>query len=120
MNDFKMEYSIKIGGEAGQGIQTIGGTLAKVFSRKGFSVFSHQDYESRVRGGHNFYQIRFSDVPVSASRDQIDILVALNKSSIIRHEKELSENGLIVYDSSMLKETHESPRFLDIPLTASP
>jgi 2-oxoglutarate ferredoxin oxidoreductase subunit alpha len=110
-----MEYSIKIGGEAGQGIQTIGGTLAKVFSRKGFFVFSHQDYESRVRGGHNFYQIRFSNVPVSASRDQIDILVALNKSSIIRHEKELSENGLIVYDSSMLKETHESPRFLDIP-----
>ena len=56
-----LDYSIKIGGEAGQGIQTIGDTLAKVFSRSGYYVFSHQDYESRVRGGHNFYQIRLSD-----------------------------------------------------------
>ncbi len=114
---FIVDYTIKIGGEAGQGIQTIGGTLARVFSRKGFFVFSHQDYESRVRGGHNFYQIRFSDNPVSASRDTIDILVALNKSSIARHEKELSESGLIVYDSSMLKEKHDSPRFLDVPFS---
>ena len=58
-----MDYSIKIGGEAGQGIQTVGDTLAKVFSRTGFHVFTNQDYESRVRGGHNFYQIRFSDKP---------------------------------------------------------
>lgn len=63
-----MDYTIKICGEAGQGIQTIGETLAKVFSRTGYHVFTHQDYESRIRGGHNFYQIRFSDHPVTASR----------------------------------------------------
>jgi hypothetical protein len=51
-----LDFSIKIGGEAGQGIQTIGDVLTKVFSRSGFHVFTHQDYESRVRGGHNFYQ----------------------------------------------------------------
>ncbi|MBI4710331.1 MAG: 2-oxoacid:acceptor oxidoreductase family protein [Nitrospirae bacterium] len=66
-----MDYSIKIGGEAGQGLQTIGDTLAKVFSRAGRHVFTHQDYESRVRGGHNFFQIRFSDKPVMASRDKM-------------------------------------------------
>ena len=49
-----MDYTIKIGGEAGQGIQTIGDTLARVFSRTGYHVFTHQDYESRIRGGHNF------------------------------------------------------------------
>ncbi len=63
-----MDYTIKIGGEAGQGVQTVGETLSLVFARSGYHVFSHQDYESRVRGGHNFYQIRFSDRPVSASR----------------------------------------------------
>jgi 2-oxoglutarate ferredoxin oxidoreductase subunit alpha len=110
-----MDYSIKIGGEAGQGIQTIGDTLSKVFSRAGYNVFTHQDYESRIRGGHNFFQIRFSDKPVMASRDRIDIIVALNKESISLHEKELSENGLIIYDSSALKEKHEKPYFLDIP-----
>jgi len=110
-----VDYSIKIGGEAGQGIQTIGDTLSKVFSRAGYHVFTHQDYESRIRGGHNFFQIRFSDRPVTASTDRIDIIVALDKESISLHEKELSENGLIIYDSSALKQKHEKPRFLDIP-----
>lgn len=110
-----MDYSIKIGGEAGQGIQTIGDTLARVFSRAGYSVFTHQDYESRIRGGHNFFQIRFSDKLVTASRDKIDILVALDHESIIMHEKELSQIGQIIYDSSELKQKHEKPYFLDIP-----
>ncbi len=110
-----MDYSIKIGGEAGQGIQTIGDTLARVFSRAGYHVFTHQDYQSRIRGGHNFFQIRFSDKPVMASRDRIDIIVALDKESILLHEKELSENGFILYDSSTLKQKHDKSNFLDIP-----
>jgi len=110
-----VDYTIKIGGEAGQGIQTIGDTLARVFSRAGFHVFTHQDYESRIRGGHNFFQIRFSDSPVMLSRDRIDIIVALDKESISLHEKELSKDGLIVYDSSSLKKKYETPNFLDIP-----
>ncbi len=112
-----MDYSIKIGGEAGQGIQTIGETLAKVFSKSGYHVFTNQDYESRIRGGHNFFQIRFSDKPVSASREKIDIIVALDKESIIRHEKEISEIGQIIYDSSDLKQRYDRPNFLDIPFT---
>lgn len=110
-----MDYSLKIGGEAGQGIQTIGDNLARVFSRSGYHVFTHQDYESRIRGGHNFFQIRFSDSPVMASRNRIDILIALDKESILLHEKELSEYGQIIYDSSALKQKHEKGYFLDIP-----
>jgi 2-oxoglutarate ferredoxin oxidoreductase subunit alpha len=97
-----MDYSIKIGGEAGQGIQTVGDTLAKVFSRAGYHVFSHQDYESRIRGGHNFYQIRFSDRPVTASKEKVDIIIAFDKESIEQHERELSENGRIIYDSAAI------------------
>ncbi len=110
-----MDYTIKIGGEAGQGIQTIGDTLARVFSRTGCHVFSHQDYESRIRGGHNFYQIRLSNQPVSASKDRIDILVALDRESITRHEHELTERGRIIYDASALTLKYDRPSFLDIP-----
>src|SRR5512143_882502 len=110
-----MDYTIKIGGEAGQGIQTIGDTLARVFSRTGFHVFSHQDYESRIRGGHNFYQIRLSDKPLSASKDSIDIIVALDRDSITHHERELKEHGRLIYDSSALKLKYDKPSFLDIP-----
>jgi 2-oxoglutarate ferredoxin oxidoreductase subunit alpha len=110
-----MDYTIKIGGEAGQGSQTIGDALTKVFSRSGYHVFSHQDYESRVRGGHNFYQIRFSDKPVMSSRKKIDIIVALDRETIHRHLGELSETGQLIYDSETLKERHDGRRFLDIP-----
>jgi Pyruvate:ferredoxin oxidoreductase and related 2-oxoacid:ferredoxin oxidoreductases, gamma subunit len=95
-----MDYSIKIGGEAGQGIQTVGDTLAHIFARAGYYVFTHQDYESRIRGGHNFYQIRISDKPVSAPRSKIHILVAFDNESITEHEKELTDDGHILYDAT--------------------
>ena len=110
-----MDYTIKIGGEAGQGIQTIGDTLARVFARTGCHVFCHQDYESRIRGGHNFYQIRLSNKPVSSSRERIDIIVALDQESIKRHEHEIEEQGRIIYDASALKMKYDKPSFLDIP-----
>ena len=112
-----MDYSIKIGGEAGQGIQTIGEALGRVFSRAGYQVFTSQDYESRIRGGHNFYQIRLSDKPVMVSRDLIDVIVALDSESISLHEKELTSSGVIIYDSAALKEKHDRPSFLDIAFT---
>ncbi len=110
-----MEYSIKIGGAAGQGIQTVGETIGRVFSRNGYHVFTHQDYESRVRGGHNFFQIRVSDSPVSSSRERIDILVAFDKDSIQMYEKELNNNGVIIYDAATLQVSHDKSHFLDIP-----
>lgn len=111
-----MDYTIKIGGEAGQGIQTVGDTLAHIFARAGYYVFTHQDYESRIRGGHNFYQIRISDKPVSASRSKVNILVALDRESITQHEIELADDGHVLYDADFLKETFDRPNFLNVPL----
>lgn len=110
-----MEYSIKIGGEAGQGIQTVGETLTKVFSRIGYHVFSHQDYESRVRGGHNFFQIRVSGQPISASREKIGLLIAFDMASISLHERELTDGGIIIYDPASQNGPFEKPHFLGVP-----
>ncbi len=112
-----MDYSIRITGAAGQGIQTIGRTLARVFARSGYHVFTHQDYESRVRGGHNFYQIRFSDTPVMSSRDGIDILVAMDIAGIDRYISDLTKIGLVIYDSKVLQQEHAGTNFLDIPFS---
>lgn len=98
-------------------MQTIGEALAKVFSRKGYHVFTHQDYMSRVRGGHNYYQVRVSDKEITASRNTVNILVALDLETIERHRETLTEDGIILYDSEKIKKTFEAPEFLDIPLT---
>lgn len=110
-----MDYSIKIGGAAGQGIQTIGDALARAFARSGLHVFSFQDYESRIRGGHNFYQLRVSNVPITAPHDQVDIIVALDRETIVRHERELTAQGRILYDAHALSQKYEGQVFLDIP-----
>jgi 2-oxoglutarate/2-oxoacid ferredoxin oxidoreductase subunit alpha len=96
-------------------LATIGGALAQVFSKIGYHVFTHQDYMSRVRGGHNFYQIRFSDQKISASRETVDILLALDLNTIEIHKKSVRNEGFILYDSEIAKKKFEEPEFIDIP-----
>ncbi len=110
-----MDYTIRIGGEAGQGLQTVGPSLARYFARCGYHIWSHQDYESRVRGGHNYYQIRFADHPVFCSTDRLDILVALDAASLERHLGEMALEGIIIYDSAGIKTTCGDSRCIDIP-----
>jgi 2-oxoglutarate ferredoxin oxidoreductase subunit alpha len=110
-----MEYTIRIGGEAGQGLQLIGGLLAKFLSRRGYEVFTCQDYMSRIRGGHNFYQIRFADRPVSASRDLVDILVALDLTTIEIHQDSLAPGGLILHDPALTAKPFIGKEFLPVP-----
>ncbi|MBF0566807.1 MAG: 2-oxoacid:acceptor oxidoreductase subunit alpha [Nitrospirae bacterium] len=113
--EVNMDYTILIGGEAGQGLQTIGGALSKLLSRAGYHVFSHQDYMSRVRGGHNLYQIRFADREITSPRSKADILVALDLKTIELHKGELTESGIIVYDADFIKKTFDSPEYLHVP-----
>lgn len=110
-----MDYTLRIGGEAGQGLQTIGGALAKIFSRLRYQVFTHQDYMSRIRGGHNYYQIRVSEKPVSASRDTVHILVAMDQNTIDIHAHAVHKNGVILYDPAMTNNDQAGNEFLPIP-----
>jgi 2-oxoglutarate/2-oxoacid ferredoxin oxidoreductase subunit alpha len=96
------EINFMVGGEAGQGVQSVGLLLAKALARWGYHVYADQDYESRVRGGHNFFRIRASDMPVEAVKESVDILIALNKESIDLHRKEIKDGGVILYDGEKL------------------
>lgn len=112
-----MDYTIRIGGEAGQGLLSIGNALAKIMSRHGFHVFSHQDYMSRIRGGHNFYQIRFSDSPVASSKKQVDIILALDMDTIELHRQDLRAGGKIIYDAPTLGKHFPGQEYINVPMT---
>jgi 2-oxoglutarate/2-oxoacid ferredoxin oxidoreductase subunit alpha len=88
------DLNIVIAGAAGQGVQTAAGTLGRTLLRLGYHVYTTQDYQSRIRGGHNFMRIRFSDHPLRASVRRADFLLALNPESIILHLPELAADGL--------------------------
>ncbi|MGI1690026.1 2-oxoacid:acceptor oxidoreductase subunit alpha [Thermoanaerobacter uzonensis] len=110
-----MDYTILIGGEAGQGIDTTANLLAKILKRHGFYVFSNSDYMSRIRGGHNFIQIRFSDIPLHSHISKNDIILALNKETIEIHRKNLSKTGVIICDKEIPLNVIEG-RILALPL----
>jgi 2-oxoglutarate/2-oxoacid ferredoxin oxidoreductase subunit alpha len=111
-----MDLNILVGGEAGQGIQTIGFVLGKTMVRGGLHVFADQDYESRIRGGHNFFRVRISDEEVKAQSEKLDIIIALNKETIDRHRGKLKENGIIILDASSVKVEEKDGIFIDVPL----
>jgi len=112
-----MDLTIRIGGEAGQGLQLIGGLLAKLFSRHGLQVFTHQDYMSRIRGGHNYYQIRISENTITASRDKIDLLLALDADTVSFHQKSLTDKGVILLDAENVGIDLTGKQFIDVPFT---
>ena len=99
-----IDLNIVIGGAAGQGVHTITGLLARILVRQGCRVLFVQDYQSRIRGGHLFNRIRVADQPLMSSREGIDLLVALNQETISRHRNELSPDGVIIYDASVVSE----------------
>jgi 2-oxoglutarate ferredoxin oxidoreductase subunit alpha len=83
------QVNILIGGEAGQGLQTVGPIFARSLVRSGYSVHVTQTYESRVRGGHNTFSIRAGTEQVLAGQETIDLLIALNEETVEIHRKKL-------------------------------
>jgi len=91
-----LDFNIVIAGEAGQGLKTVESLLTKTFSRYGYYLFSTKDYMSRVRGGHNFMQVRISDKKVEGPAEGIDLLLALNEESVEIHEDEINSDGVMI------------------------
>jgi len=110
------ETSTKIAGAAGQGLQTIGAILGKALTRSGYYVFAIQDNESRIRGGHNFFQMRASATPVLSMTSRVDLLIALNEASLTIHQPELSDKAVVIVDSEKIKSIPQERPFPGIPL----
>ena len=92
------DIQIKIGGAAGFGIKAAGRTLARCFTQGGLHTFDLTEYPSLIRGGHNVYQVRVSPNPVYSHVTPVDVLVALNTETVLKHEDELVDGAAIIYD----------------------
>jgi len=99
-NKTRRMLNILIGGEAGQGLVTVGQILAKALVRSGYSIVVTQSYQSRIRGGHNTLAIRVGVDEVIAPCESVDLLVALDRDTVTLHSKDLLPDGLVVLDSA--------------------
>ena len=109
-----------VGGEAGAGITRSGYLFAKTCLRGGLYVFGANDYQSLIRGGHNFYIVRADIEEIYSKADTIDLLIALNKETILLHKDELVPPGGIIYDGDQTPLTQEELGRDDIELYPVP
>ena len=102
MND-RFDLTIRISGEAGQGIQTISDLLSLVLNRLGYYIIVTSSVESRIRGGHSFFTFRITDFKTFASRSNFQVLIALSQFSLDFNSKLIDPNGIVIFDSTQLK-----------------
>jgi len=115
------EMTIRIGGAAGDGVESSGGGFCKALARGGLHVFGLPDYYSRIRGGHNFFSVRVSDRPIYCQTAPAHLLLALTQETIPRHRGNIAEGGAIVYDSALKVPPEQASgndiQFLAVPLS---
>lgn len=114
------KISLIVGGEAGAGITRSGFLFAKACVRGGFCVFGTNDYQSLIRGGHNFYVVRAEAEEIYSQEDTIALLLALNKDTFLLHRDKLTSGGAIVYDGDEITIANEELDRSDLKLYSVP
>ncbi len=92
------ELSVRAGGQAGDGIASIGEALARSFSRMGLHLFGLNAYQSVIRGGHVWFQARASPDRPYSQGDGADILYALDRATVEIHAHSLRPGAIVVHD----------------------
>jgi 2-oxoisovalerate ferredoxin oxidoreductase beta subunit len=91
---------IKIAGFGGQGVLSMGLTLAQAGFGTGRYVSWYPDYGPEQRGGTSNCSVIISGQPIgSPVVDNPDVLVAFNRPSLDKFASTVTKGGLILYDS---------------------
>ena len=98
----KIDFTVGIGGAAGQGIATPGDILALIFARRGLHLNAYNAYQSIIRGGHTFLMIRTSDGPVVSMGDKLDLLIPLNQDTMDRHLHLMRAGSAVLFDGDKI------------------
>ncbi|MFA4842612.1 MAG: 2-oxoacid:acceptor oxidoreductase subunit alpha [Candidatus Omnitrophota bacterium] len=97
------DICVKISGEAGQGINIAAQALAKAFTRKGLYVFLLTDNPNSIKLEPAWCSLRISEERILSQSHEVDILVVLNRDSLLRRQQEVNIGGFILYDQEAVK-----------------
>ncbi len=109
-----MKITILFGGEAGQGPNILTNILGQALVKQGYYVFYSRDYQSLVRGGHNFNVLTLSDKPVNSNESKIDILVSLDDNTEVIHKKDLKKEGVVIKESKDIENMYYAGRLFKL------
>lgn len=91
-----MRINVLIGGQAGQGPNILADVIGKALVKIRYYVFCSRDYQSLIKGGHNFNVLTFSEKPVYSNDSKREILIGLDKETAKIHEKEMKKDGIVL------------------------
>jgi len=110
---------IRLAGNSQDGIQTIGGFLARLAGRSDQEVMTYMTIPSTISGGPSIFQVRMGTGDILSSGDQADFLVVFYQHSYESHLSSLRPGGVLLYDVDHVKPNPEDRRFTAIgaPIT---
>jgi 2-oxoglutarate/2-oxoacid ferredoxin oxidoreductase subunit alpha len=93
------EAVIRIAGNSQDGIQAIGGFLARLAGRSEQEVMTFMTIPSTISGGPSIFQVRIGSGEVLSAGDEADMLLCFYQHSYEDHIKSLKLGGIVLYDS---------------------
>jgi 2-oxoglutarate ferredoxin oxidoreductase subunit alpha len=106
-------FTFIVGGKAGEGVKKAGSVAAQLFASMGRQVFQMDDYQSLIKGGHNFSVVSTAKRRITSHYIKADLVVAPDKKSYDMHKEHLSERGIMVYNSDKVSKVEG----VGVPLT---
>src|SRR5882724_2332075 len=114
------EAVIRIAGNSQDGIQAIGGFLARLAGRSEQEVMTFMTIPSTISGGPSIFQVRIGSGEVLSSGDDADVLLCFYQHSYEGHVSSLKKGGIVLYDSDHVEPKEEWKkdfRHLGIPIS---
>src|SRR6516225_2474521 len=114
------EAVIRIAGNSQDGIQAIGGFLARLAGRSEQEVMTFMTIPSTISGGPSIFQVRIGSGEVLSAGDEADVLLAFYQHSYEGHINSLKKGGIVLYDSDHIEpkaEWQKQYHHLGIPIS---
>jgi len=115
------EAVIRIAGNSQDGIQAIGGFLARLAGRSEQEVMTFMTIPSTISGGPSIFQVRIGSGEVLSAGDEADVLLAFYQHSYEDHINSLRKGGIVMYDSDHVEpkaEWQKDYHHLGIPISS--
>src|SRR5258706_4355497 len=115
------EAVIRIAGNSQDGIQAIGGFLARLAGRSEQEVMTFMTIPSTISGGPSIFQVRIGSGEVLSAGDDADVLLAFYQHSYEDHISSLKKGGIVMYDSDHVDpkaEWQKDYHHLGIPISS--
>jgi 2-oxoglutarate ferredoxin oxidoreductase subunit alpha len=115
------EAVIRIAGNSQDGIQSIGGFLARLAGRSEQEVMTYMTIPSTISGGPSIFQLRIGSGEVLSAGDEADVLFAFYQHSYDEHISSLKKGGIVIYDKDFVTpkpELENTYRHFGVPITS--